>query len=116
MIAVNPAISRFLAWWFWKFAGCVPDRLRKLLRYNSSLLVITPNGLAAHFISHCNGRASPARDDPLSAASRRALFDAFGVLPTIPRGNCKCTGQDSAANREFADGSGGKSARDVGIP
>src|SRR4030095_12207814 len=82
MIAVANATSRFFAWWLGELIACVPDRLRRLFRRKSSVLVVTPSIDCVHFCVRRNGRISRLGQIPTSTASQRALAVLFGgALP-----------------------------------
>lgn len=81
MITVALAVSRFFTWWSGELAACVPDRLRGLLRYKSSLLVMTIGNEAAQVALRSGGRVRQLGRIPLAAASRSALTDLIGGAP-----------------------------------
>lgn len=81
MIAVANATSRFLAWWLGELTACVPQRLRRLLRRDSSVLVVAPGVDCVHFSVRRDERIRRIGQIPMSTASRQALADLFGGTP-----------------------------------
>jgi general secretion pathway protein L len=82
MMTVALAVSRFFTWWSGELASCVPDRLRRLLRSESSLLVITIGSEVAQVTVRSGGRVRQLGCFPLAAASRRTLTDLVGGTPS----------------------------------
>jgi general secretion pathway protein L len=82
MMTVALAVSRFFTWWSGELASCVPDRLRRLLRSESSLLVMTIGSEVAQVTVRSGGRVRQLGCFPLAAASRRTLTDLVGDTPS----------------------------------
>jgi general secretion pathway protein L len=94
MNPVAHTVSRFFSWWFGELAACVPERVRRRLRRNSSLLVITPTNGAVDLTLHRAGRTRRLGQilHATESASRHALSDLlagislrhFDVVVNVP--------------------------------
>jgi general secretion pathway protein L len=81
MTTVARAVSHFFSWWLAELTACIPGRVRALLTYTPSVLVITPGDGVADVVLYRRGQANRLGEVPLTtqSASRRALLDLLGA-------------------------------------